>query len=242
MTDHANELRRYSRKIGHPAGDVPSVMLAAAEEIERLAARLEASEKSDAESLTMYRKARDERDALRVENEALAANLRGKHSTAGATYAHLIAERDALRAALRHEAGCVEAAKAEIKALRAKVAEMEQQEPVAEIVSFGSSDLKEVAWKKGKMPALGSKLYALPGAQPAPKGVDGWKEGVESAARLIDQKAELYAIRFGHDDLGGLSFGTGPHAEIKMDHYTSMIELADEVRATLAAAPKPEGE
>ena len=40
MTDHAHELRRYSRKIGHPAGDVPSVMLAAAEEIERLAARL----------------------------------------------------------------------------------------------------------------------------------------------------------------------------------------------------------
>ena len=53
MTDHANELRRYSRKIGHPAGDVPSVMLAAADEIERLAARLEAAEK--------------ERDALRNE-------------------------------------------------------------------------------------------------------------------------------------------------------------------------------
>ena len=36
MTDHANELRRYSRKIGHPAGDVPAVMRAAADEIERL--------------------------------------------------------------------------------------------------------------------------------------------------------------------------------------------------------------
>jgi len=69
MTDHAHELRRYARKIGHPAGDVPSVMLAAAEEIERLAARLEAAEKSDAESLTMYRKARDERDALRAKIE-----------------------------------------------------------------------------------------------------------------------------------------------------------------------------
>lgn len=79
------------------------------------------------------------------------------------------------------------------------------------------------------------------GKQSAPSVPDGWKEGVESAARLIDQKAELYAIRFGHDDIGGgLSFGQGPHAEIKMDHYTSMIELADEVRATLAAAPKPE--
>ena len=74
-------------------------------------------------------------------------------------------ERDDLRIALRHEADCVEAAKAEIEALGAKIAEMEQQEPVAEIVSFGSSDLKEVTWKKGKMPALGSKLYALPGTQ-----------------------------------------------------------------------------
>ena len=45
MIDHANELRRYSRIIDYPAGDVPSVMLAAADEIERLAARLEAAEK-----------------------------------------------------------------------------------------------------------------------------------------------------------------------------------------------------
>ena len=96
-------------------------------------------------------------------------------------------------------------------------------------------------------PAVQKRLAAQWGyvpadAQPAPSVPDGWKEGVESAARLIDQKAELYAIRFGRDDIGGLSFGQGPHAEIKMDHYTSMIELADEVRATLAAAPKPEGE
>ena len=36
MTDHAHELRRYARKIAHPAGDVPAVMLATADEIERL--------------------------------------------------------------------------------------------------------------------------------------------------------------------------------------------------------------
>ena len=41
------------------------------------------------------------------------------------------AERDALRAAVRHEADCVEAAEAEIEALRAKIAQMEKQEPVA---------------------------------------------------------------------------------------------------------------
>lgn len=78
----------------------------------------------------------------------------------------------------------------------------------------------------------------------SPSAPDGWKEGVEAAARLLDQKAERYANRFGIDDVGGLSFGQGPHAEIKMDHYTSMIELADEVRAMLAARARmsvPEG-
>ena len=71
MTDHAHELRRYARKIAHPAGDVPAVMLAAADEIERLQARVDAAEKSDAESIAMYRKARDERDALRAKIEEM---------------------------------------------------------------------------------------------------------------------------------------------------------------------------
>lgn len=36
MRPMAHELRRHARKIAHPAGDVPAVMLAAADEIERL--------------------------------------------------------------------------------------------------------------------------------------------------------------------------------------------------------------
>ena len=61
--------------------------------------RLEAAEKSDAESIAMYRKARDERDNLRAENAALVddMNLLRNNNTA----------------------------------LRAKIAEMERQEPVA---------------------------------------------------------------------------------------------------------------
>ena len=94
--------------------------------------RLEAAEKSDAESLAMYRKARDERDAL--------------------------------RAAVRHEADCVEAAKAEIKALRAKIEQMEEQEPVGKIVAFGES-LHEPSWRGGRLPPLMTELYALPGAK-----------------------------------------------------------------------------
>ena len=78
MTDHANELRRYSRKIGHPAGDVPSVMLAAAEEIERLAARLEAAEKELAElrssmkfRTSLIGRTEAERDVLRAKVERM---------------------------------------------------------------------------------------------------------------------------------------------------------------------------
>jgi hypothetical protein len=40
-------------------------------------------------------------------------------------------------------------------------------EPVGEIVLFGG-DLKEVSWRKGKMPAPGTKLYAHPPAGVTP--------------------------------------------------------------------------
>lgn len=66
MTDHANELRRYARKIAHPAGDVPSVMLAAADEIERLAARLEATEEDRSNFLVEMGKLCAQCDALRA--------------------------------------------------------------------------------------------------------------------------------------------------------------------------------
>lgn len=95
--------------------------------------RLEAAEKSDAESLAMYRKARDDRDAL--------------------------------RAALQHEADCVEAAKAEIEALRAKIAEMERQEPVGTTGGMpGTTGFTMACFHAGKVP-IGTKLYALPGAK-----------------------------------------------------------------------------
>lgn len=80
----------------------------------------------------------------------------------------------------------------------------------------------------------------IDGLQPEPVGVpDSFREGVEAAARLIDQKADVYAARFGHDDMGGLSFGTGQHADIKRDTHSVLIKLADEIRA-LHAAPQPE--
>lgn len=45
MTDHAHELRRHARKIPHPQGETPGVMLRAADEIERLRAKITEMEK-----------------------------------------------------------------------------------------------------------------------------------------------------------------------------------------------------
>ena len=146
MTDHANELRRYSRKIGHPAGDVPSVMLAAADEIERLAARLEAAEK--------------ERDALRNEiacvkevefprkAQAVADAWKGKCK-------RLEAERDALHA---------------------KIEAMEQQEPVATVRINAINGNPSVDFVPGHHYLHhNDRLYLAPGAQPAPSVPEGWK-------------------------------------------------------------------
>lgn len=47
MTDHANELRRHARKIPHPQGETPGVMQRAADEIERLRAKIEQMEQQE---------------------------------------------------------------------------------------------------------------------------------------------------------------------------------------------------
>ena len=78
-----------------------------------------------------------------------------------------------------------------------------------------------------------------PPLTPAPSVPDGWRHGVEAVAAMIQKKADDYANEHGYDDLGGLSFGWGPHAEVNMDHHTGLLELADEVRAMVASPPKP---
>ena len=110
--------------------------------ISELLDRLEAAEKErDAELLAMYRRVRDERDAL--------------------------------RAALQHETDCVEAAKAETEALRAKIEAMEKQEPVAWLHErWRDSDVVTKAvkdvWGKavvGALAAYSIPLYLAPGAK-----------------------------------------------------------------------------
>ena len=135
--------RDFEDKFEQPdSREISEAIDAAIEMIERL----EAAEKSDAESLAMYRKARDERDAL--------------------------------RAALRHEADCVEAAKAEIEALRAKIEQMEKQE-LARLVTPTAYRWRyrgAIKWQYGELTEEAARLakehnhevqplYALPGAK-----------------------------------------------------------------------------
>lgn len=68
-----------------------------------------------------------------------------------------------------------------------------------------------------------------------PVVLEGWRAGVEAVAAMIEKKADDYAAEFGHIDMGALSFGIGHRADIKRDHHSSLVELAEEVRTTLAA-------
>lgn len=82
-------------------------------------------------------------------------------------------------------------------------------------------------------------LYAA--AAPAAPGID-LGPGINVAAQLIQKKADDYAEQFGHDDMGGLSFGSGRHADVKSDHHSFMLELVDELRALIDASPKGGGD
>ena len=59
--------------------------------------------------------------------------------------------------------------------LRAKIAEMEQQEPVAIILNAPKLKRHAFLLEEGKKLPHKTKLYALPGAQPAPSIPEGWK-------------------------------------------------------------------
>lgn len=54
--------------------------------------------------------------------------------------------------------------------------------------------------------------------------------GLREAADYIASKADDYANRFGFGIAGSLSFGS----QVKMDHFTSLCELAEELRALAA--------
>lgn len=135
MTIDINELRMLTQDF--KLAGLP--MFLQTTQMNELLDRLEAAEKSDAESLAMHRKARDERDAL--------------------------------RAALRHEADCVEAAKAKIETLHARIEAMEEQEPFSFMYEYSDPMDGSVVWKhmpgfwNGQFPKSSKPLYLAPGAK-----------------------------------------------------------------------------
>ena len=153
-----NEWQRGCNAVLRPSSIKISEAIGAAVE---MIDRLEAAEKSDAESLTMYRKARDERDALRAKIEA-AERERDE------------CNRRRLEAA-DHFAAQTALMKEKYDDLRAKIEATEQQEPVfwyrkrsdgAYEGPIHNSSIEETRKQAGAR----SPLYALPGAkaQPAP--------------------------------------------------------------------------
>jgi len=143
-------------------------------------------------------------------------------------------ERDALRAAVRHEADCVEAAMAEIKPLRARIEAMEKQEPVAWLhetrrdSDVVTSAVKHV-WQRARPMSLASysiPLYLAPGAQPAPSVPDGFsREDLEAVADGLDGYEKTVNV--------GNVTGEGD------DHLESTTAYAARfIRTMLAAAPE----
>jgi hypothetical protein len=50
-------------------------------------------------------------------------------------------------------------------------------------------------------------------------------------AKWFEKRAEDYAMEYGHDDMGGLTFGTGHHAEVRQDYHSELLENAKAIRA-----------
>ena len=83
----------------------------------------------------------------------------------------------------------LEAAEKERDAMRAKVEEMEKQEPVAQVAVHKTGGNAGIAWSArplnefDSLPLLreGDKLYLAPGAQPAPSIPEGWLRAIDEA-------------------------------------------------------------
>lgn len=78
-------------------------------------------------------------------------------------------------------------------------------------------------------------LYTHPSP---PEGAE-WRQGVEAAAALLSKKADDFAQEHGYDDMGSLSFGRGAHADAKLEYHSTLLELAEEIRAMNEHAVHP---
>lgn len=130
------------------------------------------------------------------------------------------------------------------------VAKVELFHPVAD----GSEvDHQAVADCNTARAALGANKAQQPTAEPTPQlsgnsgqlpavaVPNGYAQGVEAVAKMLEKKASDHASQYGYDDMGSLSFGRGQGGERKNDYYNSLLELAEEARAMLPAGMRPSG-
>ena len=109
-----------------------------------------------------------------------------------------------------------------------------------EAVANGTVDTAEAIPQRAdpsNLPAATAAFHAAAHELNAqqPVVLEGWRAGVEAVVAMIEKKAADFAAEFGHIDMGALSFGIGHRADIKRDHHSSLVELAEEVRSALAA-------
>lgn len=112
-------------------------------------------------------------------------------------------------------------------------------EPIGYIIPTLLKELEKdrdiVLWPKRSGQAT-LPVYANSPARDASAETD-YRAGVEAVAKLLDKKADDYALEYGTDDMGALSFGSGRHADARLEYHSTLIELAEEVRAMIPPAP-----
>ena len=162
-----------------------------------------------------------------------------------------IAECDALRAAVCHEADCVEACKAEVETLLARIEVMERQEPVAfalysgwarnavylsEIEACEQRDRRQLtADLGGSLEAYRVvPLYLAPGAQPAPSVPEDVMRDAERYRYLRARDEETAGVGCWLEAKGracdrGWLYGV--QLDSAIDSFIEMLAAAPEVKS-----------
>lgn len=95
-------------------------------------------------------------------------------------------------------------------------------EPFTGTCGASDSDTKALCKQMNHSKPASAKPVAVP---------DGYAQGVEAVAKMLEKKADDFASENGYDDMGSLSFGGNLKGELMRDYHSGLLELAEEVRA-----------
>ena len=125
----------------------------------------------------------------------------------------------------------LEAAEKERDALRTKIERMEQQKPVGEIQRANSTGnyINSVVWVPM---AIGTKLYALPGAQPAPSVPDALLVAVADLVAQMEIVARVGFVDAPDDKDSCAAFCVAEGT------WLELMSAIESLASALAAAPE----